>query len=122
MQFESHQVQVIVTISLLVASTIAALVCDYLRFRMLRAAKPASAPEPPKTIISHTLVPALEVTAPPPKPTRASRLTAALKQPRRAVSPEVRAIIERSSQFEESPATPKKPTAFQKKAKAQHAS
>lgn len=124
MQIGSHEVQVIITVTLLVATSIAALLCDYLRFRMQRSTAPASRKSPEPVKIAPTLVPEIELAAASPIPhsNRASRLAAALKQPRRVVSPEVQAIIARSSQFEESPAAPKKPTAFQKKAKALRAS
>lgn len=125
MQIGSHQVQVIITVTLLVATSIAALLCDYLRFRMQRSTAPArKSSEPVKVSIAPTLVPEIQLAeaSPVPHSNRTSRLAAALKQPRRVISPEVQAIIARSSQFEESPAAPKKPTTLQKKTKARRAS
>jgi hypothetical protein len=117
----SHEVQVIITVTLLVTTSILALLCDYLRFRALRRAAPVG-PEttPLKTAIAPTLVPEIEVAdSPAPKSARASRLATALKQPRRVVSPEVQAIIERSSQSDND--APKKATLSHKKSKLRRA-
>jgi hypothetical protein len=123
MQIGSHEVQVVITITLLIATSAAALLCDYLRFRTQDGSAQAQrTPQPLRTSVGHTLVPEFEVAATTPKSTRASRLAAALQQPRRAVSPVVQAIIARSSQYETTAAAPKKPTASQKKAKARRAS
>src|SRR5262245_13303963 len=122
MEFGSHEVQKIVTITLLVATGILAILCDYIRFRMHRP-KMATAPKQAalQTAIGYTLVPEIAVPVAAPKPTRASRLAAALQQPRRAASPIVQALIARSAQLESNDATPKKPVESQKKTKAHRA-
>jgi hypothetical protein len=123
MEFGSHEVQKIVTITLLVATGMLALLCDYIRFRMHRPKAAAMAkPATLKTAIGHTLVPEITVPAAVAKPTRASRLAAALQQPKRTVSPIVQAIIARNTQLNRAEPVPeKKPAASQKKAKAQRA-
>src|SRR6185312_3439894 len=103
-QIGSHEVQMVITVTLLVATSLLALLCDVLRFRMGNAMAPAAnaLPATLKTAIEPTLVPEIEISYTPevPKLNRASRLAVALKQPRRVVSADVQAIIERNSQFE----------------------
>ncbi len=108
----SHQVQATITVTLLVATSILALLCDWLRFRMHRATAPTAnpAPEPRKHVISSTLVPEIEIAEAAPKSNRASRLATALKQPRRVLSPAAQAIIERNSQFDSGERAPEKKT------------
>lgn len=95
----NHELQVIVTVTLLAVTAVLALISDYLRIRSLRRASgsPAKAAQTSSMAV-HVLVPELpghaEVSG-----GRASRLAAALKQPRRELSAGARAAIERGSQL-----------------------
>src|SRR4051794_31528129 len=103
MELGSHEVQKVVMIVLLVATGVLALLCDYLRIRLHRAStansafERVSASEQSKAAIAHTLVPEMDVPEAQ-KSMRASRLAAALRQPRRLVSADVLAVIERNPQ------------------------
>jgi hypothetical protein len=69
-QIGSHEVQAILTVSLLVATSLLALLCDFLRYRMYRPSVAVSR-EPARTLIAPTLVPEIEV------PVRQPRLPSA---------------------------------------------
>jgi len=130
MEFGSHEVQKIIMIVLLVATGALALLCDYMRIRMTRASVPQQAPapapsfEPRHPAIAHTLVPDIEIPeAPIPEAQmshRAQRLAAALRQPRRLVSADVLAVLERGSQDDSTAANG--PVPSQKKSKTRRAS
>lgn len=121
-------------IVLLVATGALALLCDYMRIRMQRAAVvhrvPMHAPafaaarEPRYSDIAPTLVPEVEVpemeVPEAQKSMRAARLAAALRQPRRLVSADVLAVIERNPQDEAASQHTASPS--QKKSKMSHAS
>jgi hypothetical protein len=132
MEFGSHEVQKVIMIMLLVATGALALLCDYIRIRMNRASIPMQAPapayaqaiEPDDFAIGDTLVPEMEMPdgqiPEAQKSQRAARLAAALRQPRRLVSADVLAVLERGSQDEGISRKTAQPS--QKKSRVRHAS
>ncbi|MEI9813562.1 MAG: hypothetical protein WDO18_13350 [Acidobacteriota bacterium] len=93
MKLGSHEAQMILTTTLVVATALMALFCDFLRAQRSRTRQTVAKAAPPlETSIAHTLVPDLPHA--PARAIRASRLTASLEQGRRDMSPAARAIIE----------------------------
>lgn len=85
---------------MLAVAAVLALITDYLRIRALR--RELQAPANEHNMSMHVLVP--DLPAPAVSNGRASRLAAALKQPRRQLSAGAQAAIERGAQL----ATPRK--------------
>ena len=96
----SHDFQVALTIIMIAVAAALALLTDYLRMRARRQ-ETASEPAEEHSMAMHVLVP--ELPAPTVAPGRASRLAAALKQPRRQLSPAAQAAIERGAQLATTP-------------------
>src|SRR5262245_33890343 len=108
-QWGPHEAQIALTVTLLAATAILALLCDVIRYRTsrtrttgiaVRAQGPVSEAAPAlRTTIAKTLVPELPAASAEKKAlARASRLATALKQPRRVLSPAAQAVIQRSAQ------------------------
>jgi hypothetical protein len=97
----NHELQVVVTVTLLVVAAMLAVISDVVRIRALRRAEIASEvpaiPEPAQTVARHTLVP--DIPAPQVSNGRSSRLAASLKEKRRSLSPAAMAAIERGSKL-----------------------
>jgi hypothetical protein len=108
----NHDLQVTITLSLLGVAAVLALVTDYLRIRALRR-EAESTPEASAThaLATYVLVP--ELPAPMVPKSRASRLAAALKQPKRQISPAAQEAIQRGAQLATPSKGPAKQTAQQ---------
>lgn len=96
----NHELQVIITVTLLVAATVLAVISDVVRIRALRRADAEAVPAPAvaaQTLSRHTLVP--EIPVPQVSNGRASRLAASIKEKKRSLSPAAMAAIERGSKL-----------------------